>query len=97
MNLLIEAGIETKGPKTKADIRQSSNNGLYERCHNHHYYTHARWVLGAEEETATWARMKFKLFGNKERECHTQTYILKIMDEPPTTQSNALANGAMTH
>ena len=59
---MIEAGKrETRGPKTKADIRQPPGRGFMDGV-NITTTTHiqARWVLGAMEETATWARMKFK-------------------------------------
>ena len=62
MNLMIEAGKrETRGPKTKADLRQPPGRGFMDDVTiTTTTHIQARWVLGAMEEIATWARMKFK-------------------------------------
>ena len=62
MNLLIEAGRrETRGPKTKEDIRQPPSRGYMDDL-TITITTHvqAKCVQEAMEETATWARMKFE-------------------------------------
>ena len=61
MNLLIEAGRrETRGPKTKEDIRQPPSRGYMDDLTiTTTTHVQAKCVQEAMEETATWARMKF--------------------------------------
>ena len=57
MNLLIEAGRrEARGPKTKEDFSQPTSRGYMDDLTiTTTTHVQARWVLGAMEETATWA------------------------------------------
>ena len=85
MNLLIEAGRrETRGPKTKKDIRQPPGymDDLTITTITH---VRARWVLGAMEETAIWTRMKFEPSKSRclvvKKGKITQRFKLKIQGE----------------
>ncbi|XP_052238630.1 uncharacterized protein LOC127849922 [Dreissena polymorpha] len=62
MNLIINAAKrETRGPKTASGIYLPSNRGFMDDLTvTTTTHVQARWVLGALDETVTWARMKFK-------------------------------------
>ena len=62
MNLIINpANSETRGPKTSTGIHLPTNRGFMDDLTvTTQTHIQARWVLTALEETATWARMKFK-------------------------------------
>ena len=87
MNFMTEAGKrETRGPKTKADIRQPPGRGFMDDVTvTTTTHIQARWVLGAMEETATWARMKFKPAKSRclviKKGKITQRFTLKIQGE----------------
>ena len=89
MNLMIEAGKrETRGPKTKADMRQPPGRGFMDDVTiTTTTHIQARWVLLAMEETATstWARMKIKPANSRclviKKGKVTQRFTLKIQGE----------------
>jgi hypothetical protein len=62
MNMIIKAGErETRGPKTATNIRQPPSRGFMDDLTiTTDTVVQARWILAALEETAAWARMKFK-------------------------------------
>jgi hypothetical protein len=62
MNLIIKAAErESRGPKTTSGIRLPSNRGFMDDMTvTTQTHVQARWILTALDETATWARMKFK-------------------------------------
>ena len=62
MNMLIKAGErETRGPMTATNIRQPPSRGFMDDLTiTTQSHIQARWVLGALEDAATWARMTFK-------------------------------------
>jgi len=62
MNMIIKAAErESRGPKTNTGIRLPSNRGFMDDMTvTTETHIQARWVLAALNETATWARMRFK-------------------------------------
>ena len=95
MNLLNKAAsAETKGPKTNTGERLPPNRAFIDdQTLTTEIYVQARWMLSALEETATWARMKFK--PTKSRSLiirsgkQTDRFILKIqVDDIPLITNN---------
>ena len=88
MNLIIKAAErETRGPRMQSGIYIPANRGFMDDLTVTTTTTHvqARWVLGALEDTVTWARMEFK--PNKSR-CLiikkgrlTERFTLKVQGE----------------
>ena len=62
MNLIIKAGDrETRGPKTKSDIRPPPQRGFMDDLTiTTESHIQARWILSALEDVVSWARMAFK-------------------------------------
>jgi len=62
MNLILKAAEqETRGPKTTSGIRMPPTRGFMDNITiTTQSHIQARWILGVLEETASWARMKFK-------------------------------------
>jgi hypothetical protein len=62
MNLIIKAGDrETRGPKTKSDIRLPPQRGFMDDLTiTTESHIQARWILTALEDVVSWARMAFK-------------------------------------
>ena len=62
MNLIVNAAKrETRGPKTASGAYLPSNRGFMDDLTiTTKTHVQARWVLTALDETATWARMRFK-------------------------------------
>ena len=62
MNLIIKAGDrETRGPKTKSDIRLPPQRGFMDDLTiTTESHIQARWILSALEDVVSWARMAFK-------------------------------------
>lgn len=62
MNLIMKAGDrETRGPKTKSDIKLPPNRGFMDDLTiTTESHIQARWILNPLEDVVTWARMSFK-------------------------------------
>ena len=103
MNLLNKAAsAETKGPKTNTGERLPPNRAFIDDLTlTTEIYVQARWLLSALEETATWARMKFKPTKSRSliiKKCkQTDKFILKLQGKDilsiPDNQVKSLENG----
>ena len=87
MNLLNKAAsAETRGPKTNTGERLTPNRAFVDDLTvTTQTHVQARWILAALEETATWARMKFKPTKSRSliirKGKQTDRFILKIQGE----------------
>ena len=87
MNLLNKAAsAETRGPKTNNAERLTPNRAFVDDLTiTTETHVQARWILSALEETATWARMKFKPAKSRSliirKGKQTDRFILKIQGE----------------
>ena len=97
MNLIIKAADrETRGPLTESGVRLPPNRGFMDDLTiTTQTHIQARWILKALDDTATWARMKFKPKKSRylviKKGVSTERFLLTIQGENiPAIQDNPI-------